>query len=300
MSRLNETHDPALKSWLVSANNNAIGFPIQHLPFAIFRQKGTNQAFRPGVAIGDQIIDMAALAQALPFQGQAGEALAACTGSTLNSLMALGDAYWSALRLALSRALRAGSTLQTLIEPLLIAQAGAEFSMPAQVGDYTDFYISIHHATAGGKQMRPDAPLLPNYKWVPIGYHGRSSSLVVSGHDVLRPIGQLKPATPDGDPTFGPCQRLDYELEMGVFIGTGNAQGTRIPIDQADQHIFGLCLLNDWSARDIQYWEYQPSDHFSLKALPRPSPPGSSPVKRLNRSGYLLHVRPPIHSPCPI
>ena len=181
--------------------------------------------------------------------------------------MALGDAHWSALRLALSRALRTGSALQALIQPLLVSQASVEFSMPAQVGDYTDFYISIHHATAGGKQMRPDAPLLPNYKWVPIGYHGRASSLVVSGHDVLRPIGQLKPATPDGDPSFGPCQRLDYELEMGVFVGTGNAQGTRIPIDQADKHIFGLCLLNDWSARDIQYWEYQPLGPFLAKSF---------------------------------
>ena len=267
MSRLNETHDPALKSWLTSANDNAIGFPIQHLPFAVFRQKETSQAFRPGVAIGDQIIDLAALVIAKPFEGKAAQALAACAGTNLNALMALGDAYWSALRLALSRALRTGSALQTLIAPLLVSQASAEFSMPAQVGDYTDFYISIHHATAGGKQMRPDAPLLPNYKWVPIGYHGRSSSLVVSGHEVLRPIGQLKPATPDGDPSFGPCQRLDYELEMGVFVGTGNAQGTRIPIDQADTHIFGLCLLNDWSARDIQYWEYQPLGPFLAKSF---------------------------------
>ena len=267
MSRLNETHDPALKSWLASANDDAIGFPIQHLPFAIFRPKATSQAFRPGVAIGDQIIDLAALATAKPFDGLAAQALAVCTGTSLNALMALGDAHWSALRLALSRALRTGSALQTLIEPLLLSQASAAFSMPAQVGDYTDFYISIHHATAGGKQMRPDAPLLPNYKWVPIGYHGRSSSLVVSSHDVLRPIGQLKPATPEGDPSFGPCQRLDYELEMGVFVGTGNAQGTRISIEEADKHIFGLCLLNDWSARDIQYWEYQPLGPFLAKSF---------------------------------
>jgi len=267
MSRLNETHDPSLKSWLATANNNAIGFPIQHLPFAIFRQKDTAEAFRPGVAIGDQIIDLAALAAINPFEGLAATALAACTGTSLNALMALGDTHWSALRLSLSRALRTGSTLQSLIEPLLVSQSRAQYSMPAQVGDYTDFYISIHHATAGGKQMRPDAPLLPNYKWVPIGYHGRSSSLVVSGHEVLRPIGQLKPATPDGDPSFGPCQRLDYELEMGVFVGTGNAQGTRIAIEDADKHIFGLCLLNDWSARDIQYWEYQPLGPFLAKSF---------------------------------
>lgn len=266
-THLNETHDPSLTSWVARANDNEVGFPIQHLPFAIFREQGTSQAFRPGVAIGDQIIDLAALAAIKPFDGQAAVALAACTGTSLNALMALGDAHWSALRLALSRALRKGSAMQAQLEPLLVAQTRAQYSMPAQVGDYTDFYISIHHATAGGKQMRPDAPLLPNYKWVPIGYHGRASSLVVSGHDVLRPVGQLKPATPDGDPTFGPCQRLDYELEMGVFIGTGNPQGTRIPIEQADKHIFGLCLLNDWSARDIQYWEYQPLGPFLAKSF---------------------------------
>lgn len=267
MPRLNETHDPALKSWLSSANDDAIGFPIQHLPFAVMRQQSTSQAYRPGVAIGDQIIDLAGLDAAKPFEGKAAEALAACKGSNLNALMELGDSHWSALRLALSRALRKDSPLQKIIEPLLIAQASAEFTMPAKVGDYTDFYISIHHATAGGKQMRPDAPLLPNYKWVPIGYHGRASSLVVSGHDVPRPVGQLKPATPEGEPAFGPCQRLDYELEMGVFIGTGNAQGTRIPIENADKHIFGLCLLNDWSARDIQYWEYQPLGPFLAKSF---------------------------------
>lgn len=267
MARLNETHDPALKSWLDSANDDAIGFPLQHLPFAVFRLKNSQQAFRPGVAIGDQIIDLAALSRLNLFENEAATALAACTGTSLNALMALGDTYWSALRLALSRALRQGSAMQKMIEPLLVPQSHAQYSMPAQVGDYTDFYISIHHATAGGKQMRPDAPLLPNYKWVPIGYHGRASSLVVSGQDVLRPVGQLKPATPEGAPAFGPCQRLDYELEMGIFIGTGNPQGTRIPIEQADKHIFGLCLLNDWSARDIQYWEYQPLGPFLAKSF---------------------------------
>jgi len=225
MTNLNETHDPALTSWLTSANDSAIGFPVQHLPFAVFRRSGGNEAFRPGVALGDQIIDLAQLAAAAPFSGPAAEALNACTGSTLNALMALGNAHWSALRLALSRAVRAGSAMQAKIEPLLVSQAQAEYSLPAQIRDYTDFYISIHHATAGGRISRPDAPLLPNFKWLPIGYHGRASSVVMSGHNVVRPVGQSRPAQPGEAPGFGPSQRLDFELEMAMFVGPGNAQG---------------------------------------------------------------------------
>ncbi|MDH4401943.1 MAG: fumarylacetoacetase, partial [Burkholderiaceae bacterium] len=160
MTKLNETHDPALNSWLASANDSSIGFPVQHLPFAVFRRAGSTEAFRPGVALGDQIIDLARLAAAKPFSDLAAEALNTCTGPTLNALMALGNAHWSALRLALSRAVRTGSALQATIEPLLVPQAQAEYSLPAQIRDYTDFYISIHHATAGGRISRPDAPLL--------------------------------------------------------------------------------------------------------------------------------------------
>jgi fumarylacetoacetase len=264
---LNETHDPSLTSWLESANDTAIGFPVQHLPFAVFRRAGRLEADRPGVALGDQIIDLAQLAAINPFSGLAAEALNACTGPTLNALMALGNAHWTELRLALSRAVRVGSSLQAEITRVLIPQALAEYSLPAHIRDYTDFYISIYHATAGGKISRPDAPLLPNFKWLPIGYHGRASSVVISGHEVVRPVGQSRPAHADEAPSFGPSKRLDFELEMGMFVGAGNAQGTRISIDQAEEHIFGICILNDWSARDIQAWEVQPLGPFLAKSF---------------------------------
>ncbi|CAM4174204.1 fumarylacetoacetase [Bordetella muralis] len=264
MTTLNETHDAALTSWVASANDDTTGFPVQNLPFAVFRKRGSSEPFRPGVAIGDQIVDLAALAKLNLFDGPAAAALNTCTADSLNALMALGSAHWSALRLALSRALRTGSTLQSQIEPLLFAQSDAEYTTPARIGDYTDFYISVHHATNIGRQFRPDNPLLPNYKWVPIGYHGRASSLGVN-QQFPRPVGQTRPAAEGEMPQFGPCQRLDYELELGVFVGTGNAQGHRIPLDEADEHIFGLCILNDWSARDIQAWEYQPLGPFLSK-----------------------------------
>ena len=267
INMLNETHDPSLTSWLESANDPAIGFPVQHLPFAVFRRAGRAEPYRPGVALGDQIIDLAQLAAIKPFSGLAAEALSTCTGSTLNALMALGNTYWTELRLALSRAVRVGSSLQAEITRVLIPQAQAEYSLPAHIRDYTDFYISIYHATAGGKISRPDAPLLPNFKWLPIGYHGRASSVVMSGHGVARPIGQSRPVRSDEAPSFGPSKRLDFELEMGMFVGPGNAQGTRISIDQADEHIFGLCILNDWSARDIQAWEVQPLGPFLAKSF---------------------------------
>ncbi|NYT58985.1 fumarylacetoacetase [Alcaligenaceae bacterium] len=265
MSYLNETHDPSLQSWVVSANVSDNGFPIQNLPFGVFRPQGSTQDFRPGVAIGNQILDLAALARAQPFSGPAAEALDACQGNTLNGLMSLGQAHWSSLRLALSRALRQGSPLQATLEPLLSGTDQAELGLPAHIGDYTDFYTSVHHAIAVGKQFRPDNPLLPNYKWVPIGYHGRSSSINVSGQPFPRPVGQTRPATEGGTPGFGPCQRLDYELELGVFVGQGNTQGERIALDDADAHVFGLCILNDWSARDLQAWEYQPLGPFLAK-----------------------------------
>ena len=266
MPQLNETHDAALRSWLDSANDPAADFPIQNLPFGVFRPRdNTAQAWRVGVALGDQIVDLASLASEELFEGLAAEALAACTGDTLNPLMALSDSHWSALRLALSRALREGSALRAKIEPALCPQNQATLGLPARIGDYTDFYISVHHATAIGKQFRPDSPLLPNYKWVPIGYHGRASSIGVSGQAFPRPCGQTRPAAEGEAPVFGPCRRLDYELEMGLFIGTGNPLGTPIALADADRHLFGMCLLNDWSARDLQAWEYQPLGPFLSK-----------------------------------
>lgn len=265
MTQLNETHDASLQSWVASANTPDNGFPIQNLPFGVFRVAGDSKDFRPGVAIGSKVLDLAALAAAQPWTGLAAEALAACQASTLNGLMALSPSHWSALRLELSRALRSGSALQATLEPMLCDVADVEFSLPARIGDYTDFYISVHHATAIGKLFRPDNPLLPNYKWVPIGYHGRASSIGVSGQAFHRPVGQTRPATEDGTPNFGPCQRLDYELELGIFVGQGNTQGQRVTIDEAESHVFGLCILNDWSARDLQAWEYQPLGPFLAK-----------------------------------
>ncbi len=264
MSQLNETHDPALQSWVTSANVAGCDFPIQNLPFASFRRKGSHDEFSCGVAIGDQIVDLSALAQTNTLHGDAQQA--ALTGGLpqLNGLMALAPSYWSALRLALSRGLRSGSKLQGDWQDCLVPQADAEYGMPARIGDYTDFYTSIYHATNIGKQFRPDNPLLPNYQWVPIGYHGRASSIVVSGTPFKRPVGQTK--APDATvPTVKASARMDIELELGVFIGQGNAMGDAIAIDDAESHVFGLCLLNDWSARDIQPWEYQPLGPFLAK-----------------------------------
>ncbi|MDP2562875.1 fumarylacetoacetase [Psychrobium sp. 1_MG-2023] len=263
-SLLNETHNPQLSSWLDSANLPNTDFPIQNLPFAIFRVAGSEQAFRGGVAIGDQIIDLAALSKLKLFDGVIAEALVACSQSTLNDFMAMPASVWSALRAALSQALSAGAELEGELRRCLVAQDEAEYDLPCRIGDYTDFYTSIHHATSVGSLFRPDNPLLPNYKWVPIGYHGRSSSIGISGQAFPRPKGQTK--APDADsPSVGPCKRLDYEMEVGIYIGGGNELGETIALDDTDQHIFGMCLFNDWSARDIQAWEYQPLGPFLAK-----------------------------------
>ena len=264
MSLMNETHDPALKSWVQSANADGTDFAIQNLPFAVFRRKGSNEAFRGGVAIGDQILDLAAALKTNVFAGETQAAAAAAAQPTLNAFMAMGPQANSAVRLLLSRTLRQGAPEAAKLKPCLVSQSSAEYAMPANVGDYTDFYTSIHHATSVGRLFRPDAPLLPNYKWIPIGYHGRSSTIGVSGQAFHRPIGQTM-ASGKSAPDFGPCKRLDYELEMGVYVGVGNAMGERITIRDAEAHIFGLCLLNDWSARDIQAWEYQPLGPFLSK-----------------------------------
>ena len=264
MQTLNETHDPALRSWLASANQAQTDFPIQNLPFAVFRRQGSAEAYRGGVAIGDQILDLAAVAASGVFSGAAAAAVHAATADSLNALMAMAQPAWSALRLALSRVLREGAPEQAKLAVCLVPQAVAEYSLPARIGDYTDFYTSVHHATNIGRQFRPDNPLLPNFKWIPIGYHGRASSIGVSGQRFPRPVGQTMPPGASA-PSFGPCKRLDYELELGVFVGSGNAQGKPIAITEAEASVFGMCLLNDWSARDIQAWEYQPLGPFLSK-----------------------------------
>ncbi|MDO8286492.1 MAG: fumarylacetoacetase [Rhodoferax sp.] len=261
---LNETHHPHLRSWVDSANAAGTDFPIQNLPFGVFRRYSSAEDFRVGVAIGDQILDLTAVQAKCVFTGDADLAAQACCAPTLNAYMAMGSHAWSALRLALSRALREGYALQSALSTCLVAQADAEFAVPAQIGDYTDFYTSVHHATNIGKLLRPDNPLLPNYKWIPIGYHGRSSSIGISGQDVRRPVSQvMRPGATE--PVLAPSARMDYELEMGIFIGPGNALGEPVSMQKAEQHVFGMCLFNDWSARDVQGWEYQPLGPFLAK-----------------------------------
>jgi fumarylacetoacetase len=260
---LDQTHDPARRSWVASAKDHA-DFPIQNLPFGVF-DAGDGRR-RGGVAIGESILDLAALHSAGLLSDDAALAAAAASGPVLNALMALGAGPRRALRQALSELLVDGSAAQRDVEPCLYPAGSCALHVPAEIGDYTDFYAGIHHATNVGLQFRPDNPLLPNYKYVPIGYHGRASSVLASGASIRRPNGQRKPAA-ETVPSFGPCRNLDYELELGLWIGPGNALGAPIPIAEAAEHLFGLCLLNDWSARDIQGWEYQPLGPFLAKSF---------------------------------
>ncbi len=254
---IDATHDPALTTWVRGAGGHA-EFPIQNLPLGIFSPSGGEP--RAGVAIGDAILDLRAAAAAGTLPQEAAEPLA---GSTLNALFARPQEVRGALRRAMS-ALLSDEGHRAAVEPMLHAAENCALHLPAAIGDYTDFYVGIHHATNIGRLFRPDNPLLPNYKHVPIGYHGRASSVCVSGSPVTRPNGQTKAAGQDG-PRFGPSGRLDYELELGVWIGPGNALGTSIPVGHAGTHVAGLCLLNDWSARDVQAWEYQPLGPFLAK-----------------------------------
>ncbi len=297
MTMLNETHDPALRSWVASANLADTDFPIQNLPFASFRRQGSTEAFRGGVAIGDQILDLAAVHQAGVFTGDSGQAVRAGAQPQLNDLMALGAPVWSALRLTLSRALREGAAEQAALQACLVPQAQAEYGVPARIGDYTDFYTSVHHATNIGKLFRPDNPLLPNYKWIPIGYHGRASSIGVSGQQFRRPVGQTLPPGAT-QPSFGPCKRLDIELELGIFVGTGNELGDPVAMAQAEDHVFGLCLLNDWSARDIQAWEYQPLGPFLSKNFATTISPWIVTVEAL--APYRVAFERPADDPQPL
>lgn len=261
MTGINETHDPKLRSFVETANAPDTDFPIQNLPFGVFRSKGMNSA-RVGVAIGDRILDVSSLAALL--SGAAQTAATACSAPHLNDLMALGPAAWSTLRLQASRLLRHDSKDRAAVEKHLVAMANAELLLPAQIGNFTDFFASVFHATNAGRMFRPDNPLLPNYKYVPVAYHSRPSSIRVSGTPVRRPHGQIKlPNEPA--PVFAPCRNLDYELELGFYVGAPSELGQPVPIDQAQRHIFGFCLLNDWSARDIQAWEYQPLGPFLAK-----------------------------------
>lgn len=261
-----DTHDPALRSWVESANSPDTDFPIQNLPFGVFRRPGPNERPRVGVAIGDQILDVAACWRGA-FLSPAAEP---CDAPTLNRLMAAGPGVWSTIRSELSQILRHSSyrarEMRERADEFLAPMTDAEMLLPAHIGDYSDFYASAYHATNVGSMFRPDNPLLPNYKHVPIGYHGRASSIVASGTPVRRPAGQTKGAEAPG-PSFGPSRLLDYELEVGCFVGPGNRLGEAIPIAEAEGHVFGLCLVNDWSARDMQAWEYQPLGPFLAKSF---------------------------------
>jgi fumarylacetoacetase len=264
---MNGTHDPQRRSWVASANRPGCAFPIQNLPFGVFQS-----AVQPtiGVAIGDQVLDLRGGGDAGLLASLAAETREACAAATLNLLMAAGPACWSPLRARLSDLLRAdhphAPDHQRSAAPHLRAMADVTMLKPALIGNYTDFYASIHHATNVGGLFRPDNPLLPNYKYVPIGYHGRASSIVMSGTPVKRPAGQILPAA-GAPPHFAPTQALDYEIEAGFFVGPGNNPGEAIAIDRASSHLFGVCLLNDWTARDVQAWEYQPLGPFLAKSF---------------------------------
>jgi len=264
---LDETHRADLRSWVDSANDPAGDFPIQNLPLGAVRRAPGEEPL-VATAIGDRVLLLEAAAARGLLKGEAREAVRACRGERLNGLMALGAGARKALRAGLVELLRhdsdTGRQARTIANDLLVASRDVEALVPAAIGDYTDFYASIHHATNIGSMFRPDNPLLPNYKWVPIGYHGRASSIIPSGAGFVRPCGQSK-AESDPAPTFGPTRRLDYELEVGVFVGSGNPLGDPIPIGNAESKLFGLCLVNDWSARDIQAWEYQPLGPFLAK-----------------------------------
>jgi fumarylacetoacetase len=263
VDRLNETHDVGLRSWVESANLATTDFPIQNLPLGVFTRPGTADAPAIGVAIGDEILDLRQAGERGLLDGLSSALRQAAEASTLNALAALGHREASALRQRISRILAADGWGA---DPRLLTRArDAMLLVPVDIANYSDFYASIYHATNVGKLFRPDNPLLPNYRHVPIAYHGRASSIVISGTPVRRPSGQVK--GPDEAPVFRPSQRLDYEAEVGCFCGPGNAIGEPIPIAAAESHLFGLCLVNDWSARDIQAWEYQPLGPFLGKSF---------------------------------
>lgn len=259
------TDTSRLHSWIASANQHA-DFPLQNLPLGVFSPVGGEP--RGGVAIGELIFDLKAAVAHDLFSGEAAEAAVLAGGDSLNAFLALPAAIRGAFRRQLTELLAEGSPqqarLEALGEELLHSACACHMHLPARIGDYTDFYVGIHHALNVGRLFRPDNPLLPNYKYVPIGYHGRASTIVVSGTPVRRPHGQSLPPG-QSVPVFGPCRRLDYELELGIWIGAGNEQGQPIPIGEAGEHVAGFCLLNDWSARDLQAWEYQPLGPFLSK-----------------------------------
>ena len=263
MQNLNSTHDVNLKSWIETASDPNTDFPIQNLPFCVF-QKST-EAPSIGVGIGDQILNLR-VAGELGLLGD--QFIDVVSQTTLNAIMGTSPSARHELRGVISGLLSADTTAdRDVIAKAMLFQSDVRYLLPCTIGDYTDFYASIYHATNVGSMFRPNNPILPNYRHIPIGYHGRASSVVVSGTEVRRPVGQLSPAEEGGSPTRSACKLLDYELEVGVLVAQGNELGDTISINDAEQHLFGLTLLNDWSARDIQKWEYQPLGPFLAKSF---------------------------------
>ena len=265
MSLINPTHNPALRSWVDSAHRPGTDFPIQNLPLGVGIQGKTGPR-RVLTAIGDHVLDVCQALDVGLFQGMAAEAAESCRSGRLNDLMALGPGHASALRQALSALLSADSPHQGKLAPCMTPQAEVNMTLPAQVGDFSDFFTSIHHATNSGRLSRPDNPLLPNFKHMPVAYHSRVSSLVVSDTPCIRPSGQIKPAG-ETLPRYAPSQCLDFECEVGFYVGQGSALGTTVALENAAQHVFGLSLLNDWSARDMQTWESLPLGPFLAKSF---------------------------------
>jgi len=260
---INETHDPELKSWVASANDPETDFPIQNLPFCAYEKTGRDATERIGVRIGDQVLELAQLCQDSEIVEDYFDGMVQHIRQ-LNLLTTFPPEFSLRLRRQLSSLLREDSEKRSRMASHLIPASEVQFTVPWHIGDYTDFYCSIYHATNVGSMFRPDNPLMPNYKYVPIGYHGRASSIVISGTDIKRPKGQNR-SDQEKPPVFIPAKNLDYEMELGFFVGRGNELGQPIPIGEAEEHIFGVCLVNDWSARDIQAWEYQPLGPFLAK-----------------------------------
>ncbi len=252
------------RSWVASANLPGCDFPLANLPLCVFRSRDSAQPFRPGVGIGDQILALEQAADQQLLGPLSADLATACRQPALNALFSLGRASARLLRAALQEALAEGSVVRDRLQPLLLPQSEAEYGLPCAVGDYTDFFTSLDHATNIGRLFRPDNPVFPNFTSLPVAYHSRSSSLVISGTPVRRPSGQFR-IEANGPASFGPSRKLDLEMEIGAFIGRGNPLGQPVPLAQAEDHVAGLCLVNDWSARDIQAWEAQPLGPFLSK-----------------------------------
>ncbi|MEX0407553.1 fumarylacetoacetase [Aquibium sp. LZ166] len=266
-NELDRTHDAAARCWVTAANAQTTPFPIQNLPFGRIEHPRLGRGARVVVAIGDRALDVAAAAQACGFTGLAGEAAAACSDGDLNALIALSPAHATVLRHALFDSLHESTPADDRApESALVPISEAQLLLPMAIGDYTDFFCSMHHAMNASRIFKGPETLRPNFHYLPIGYHGRASSVVVSGTDIRRPMGELPPLG-DAPPPYAPCAMLDYEVELGIVVRGGNTLGETIPIDRAEDAIFGACLQNDWSARDIQRWESMPLGPFLSKSF---------------------------------